>query len=234
MALGLESVYGDSEIGSDGLTNKERQFQRDSVAYDKMVDETTLKQFSTISLSDFNEHDVDENGELVNKVAPANASTIQSRNAAAALSGAHSSSRVRARPASSVRRPRARLDSVFLPSHKPKAPPANPVPDTTRSSSAVARSRTTLGYFKGRNVATTLNRRAPGVSTKQASCAGNLSPQTYMDLCGPPPLGSEMWIRCKTAGCLDDEAKGSESAEHDTELPLLGEDEDAQSFQLAL
>ena len=208
MALGLESVYGgdDHQVGSDGLTKKERKLRQNSIAYDKMVDETALKQITTMDLADFNEQ---------GRVAAnsSNTNTIKSRNAAAALSGTNPS-RYRALPASLSR---ARGASVF--------PSQNPT--NTAHSAAVARSRTTLGYSRGRNVSTSLNQKAPSPSTTTTK----LSPQIYMDIYGPPPLGSEMWIRCKTAGCFDDEANDSANGE---ELPTLGEGEEADNFQLVL
>ena len=242
MALGLESVYGDNEVGSDGLTKKERKFREDSIAYDRMVDETTLKQITSMNLSDFNESDgltesttsdgLRERGNddksrmtKLQSRPTSGTSTIQARNAAAALSG---SSSARVKPSSMIRQQRPRVTSVF-PSQKPRDR-GNP-PDMAHSA-AVARSRSTLGYSKGRNVSSAMNQRAPRMKKQVNSSSQNISPESYVDLYGPPPLGSEMWIRCKAVGCFD-EVNGQDNVNEEN-LPTLEEDEEAQNFQLTL
>lgn len=52
-----------------------------------------------------------------------------------------------------------------------------------------------------------------------------------MQLYGPPPFGSEMWIRCKASGCFDEEEHRPVTP---VETPLYEEDEETQNFQLTL
>lgn len=246
MALGLESVYGDNEVGSDGLTKKQRKYKEDSIAYDRMMDEIILKQVASVSFSDFYDHDdfggsvVEEipasrNGEgrvenRINHNVPqtrpaSSASTIRSRQAAAALSGAKPSS-IRARPASAqLLKPKT---SALFPSEHTRAP-SNP--STMRHTAAVASSRTTVGYSRGRSMASALHGKV-SVAKKQTTSTEALSPEAYMRLYGPPPFGSEMWIRCKAAGCFDEESNREAANEED--LPTFGEDEEAENFQLTL
>lgn len=217
MALGLESVYGDNEVGPDGLTKRQRKFQEDSKACDKMVDETIMKQMDSIG---FNESGVEETEPKLNtQLRPkgragqkhsSNVSTVKSRDAAAALS-----QQTTRRPAPI---PKPRISSL-LGSKKPRAPTN---PSSMRPTAAVAGSRTTVGYTKGRNVSSKLQ----GKSAKEPS-KGILSPEVYLQLYGPPPFGSEMWIRCKTAGCFD------EPEEEDREERLY-QDEEEENFQLTL
>lgn len=242
MALGLESVYGDNEMGSDGLTKRERKFKEDSIAFDKMMDEMMLKQIASVSLADFNDREEFEEPIMrgvrlsrskerrVNLNASSrptsSASTIRSRDAASALSWTKPST-VRTRP-TSVRLPKPRMTSPLFSSKRTRAPTN---PSTMRHTAAVASSKTTLGYSRGRSVSNALRGMAPQPK-KQTTSKDILSPETYMELYGPPPFGSNMWIRCKTAGCFDEESNQDDGS--DEALPTFGEDEEAQNFQLTL
>ena len=86
-------------------------------------------------------------------------------------------------------------------------------------------SNTTVGYSKGRSVSSTLRE-------NELSAKTPLSPETYMKLYGLPPLGSEMWTRCKAAGCFDTEENAGQELQEC--LPAFAEDEEAESFQLTL
>lgn len=252
MALGMESVYGDNEVGSDGLTRKGRKFQKDSIAYDKMIDEMTMKEFANVSISDFDDgkrldelftgrgtqqqHRIEERRTTANTkrtrpvISNNNIPTVKSRDAAAALSGAKPAS-IRARPAP-VRLPRTRVAPSATSSSKKDRLPTNP--STMRNTAAVANSRTTLGYSKGRRVSSVLHGTAPQAKKQTILPTANLSPKRYMELYGSPPLGSEMWIRCKTAGCFDDD-DSQENQGNEAALPTFNEeDEEAQNFQLTL
>lgn len=151
-----------------------------------------------------------------------NVPTSRARDAAAALSASEPSvprTRATSRP---------RISSSIYTSKKPRAP-ANP--SSMRHSAAVANSKSTVGYSKGREVSTRLHGR-PSTTAKHPAPKNILSPDTYMQLYGPPPFGSEMWLRCKAAGCFDDE-----EAQPETSLETLrtfDEDDEALNFQLTL
>lgn len=223
-------------MGSDGLTKRERKYQADSIAHDKMMDEMILKQIENIGFEEANEtehkqstvkdpprHRIESRRVKVpaTKAKYSNVSTMRARDAAAALSAPGlSAPRTRA-----TSRPRV-SSSLFAP-RKPKAPTN---PSSMRHNAAVATSKTTLGYSKGRDVSSKLHGKA-STTSKQPAAKGILSPENYMQLYGMPPLGSEMWLRCKAAGCFDDEQSQPESVEM---LSTFDEDEEAQNFQLTL
>lgn len=100
-----------------------------------------------------------------------------------------------------------------------------------RSTAATVTSNTTVGYSKGRSVSSTLRETAS--AQKAAHSEALLSPETYMQLYGKPPLDSEMRIRCKAAGCFDTEESASYQ-ELEEQLPTFEEDEEADNFQLTL
>lgn len=99
-----------------------------------------------------------------------------------------------------------------------------------RNTAASVNSRTTVGYSKGRSVSSTLREKQS--QTQKSLSSEVLSPETYMQLYGPPPLDSEMWTRCKAAGCFD--APDEITREPEESLPTFDEDDEAQSFQLTL
>ncbi|KAL3478223.1 hypothetical protein BJX99DRAFT_109443 [Aspergillus californicus] len=223
LALGLESVYGDNEIGSDGLTKRQRKYQEDSAAYDKMIDEAILKQVESI---DFNETQSSQSSvsksprrrmEARNPRAAAGrssnscgVSSVRARDAAKALSGNERSvPRTRAAPAV---KPRARIAASILPSKKLRVPTN---PSSMRHTAAAAGSRTTVGYNKGREVSSRLhaNAKAPAAvpETKRI-----LSPETYLQPHGSPPAETETDQLAEEI-CLNYE-----------------EDEETQNFQLTL
>ncbi|KAJ5658303.1 uncharacterized protein N7484_001952 [Penicillium longicatenatum] len=231
-ALGLESVYGRQEVGRDGLTKKQRKFQEDSAKCDKMVDEMIMKQLDAVS---FNERSDDEAVQPVARVPLASTSrsrapstnvrpsrnipTLRSREAAAALSAPKTrsaSARVAAAPKPSG------VSSLLMPKKKVRVPTN---PSSMRNTAAAMNSNTTVGYSKGRSVSSTLRE-------NELSTNAPLSPETYMQLYGPPPLGSEMWTRCKAAGCFDTEENAGQELQES--LPTFAEDEEADSFQLTL
>ncbi|KAJ5628223.1 hypothetical protein N7490_010451 [Penicillium lividum] len=230
-ALGLESVYGRQEIGSDGLTRKQRKFQEDSAKCDKMVDEMIMKQLDGVS---FNERSEDEAVKPLARVPLASTtrsrglssnarplrsiSTLRSREAAAALSAP----KTRAPSARIAAASKPSMISSLLPKKKARVP-TNPSP--MRNTAAAMNSNTTVGYSKGRSVSSTLRE-------NEVSAKTTLSPETYMHLYGPPPLGSEMWTRCKAAGCFDTEDDAGQELQES--LPTFSEDEEADNFQLTL
>lgn len=238
LALGLESTYGDNEVGQDGLTKRERKYQQDSKEHDKMMDDLILSQIENIGFDEANDKDALEQGSMKEKrhIEPrrvkvpttkakynsynSNVSSVRARDAAAALSTQeYTGPRTR-----SASRPRV-SSSTFATTRKPKAPLSS---SSMRHNAAVANSKTTVGYSKGREVSSKLHGRP---ATKQSAPKTILSPDNYLQLYGPPPLGSEMWLRCKAAGCFDEEKTEPEVTEP---IPTLDEDEEAQDFQLAL
>lgn len=233
-ALGLESVYGKNEVGLDGLTKRERQFQQDSIACDKAVEEAIKKQMANIGFNDSSGGTEESSGNKSKSTQrrqpkegasgrshASNVSTVTSRDAAAALSGTPATARPRA-----ARIPKPRVASSLLGTKKPRVPTN---PSSMRQTAAAADSRTTVGYSKGRSVSSKLQGKAP---PKEPATKGILSPWTYIQLYGPPPFGSEMWIRCKAAGCFDEESRPEATDEED--LGVYDEDEEAQNFQLTL
>ncbi|KAL6233735.1 hypothetical protein BDW75DRAFT_214199 [Aspergillus navahoensis] len=227
LALGLESVYGDNEVGSDGLTKRQRKFQKDSAAYDKMVDETILKQIESIDFAELS--DVDQSNQPPVAEIPrrriqarhfkaasgksnysSGVSTIRARDAVKALSGNERTiPRTRAAP---IMKPRTRIASSLFPLKKTQAP-ANP--SSMRHTAAAADSRTTVGYARGREMSSRLNGTAKA-STKQPAAKAVLSPQTYTQPYGSPSLEAE-------SGQLAEEL-----------FPTYEEDEETQNFQLTL
>ncbi|OOQ90828.1 hypothetical protein PEBR_02781 [Penicillium brasilianum] len=236
-ALGLESVYGKQEIGSDGLTKRQRKFQEDSVKCDKMINETIMKQLDNISFSERTEDAAvsipKSRLQSTHRRAPSTSvrptrqiPTIRSREAAAALAAPRPSSA----PVRTVAVPKSRVASaasVLMPQKKSRAPTN---PSSMRSTAATVTSNSTVGYSKGRSVSSTLRETAS--AQKAATSEALLSPETFMQLYGKPPLDSEMWLRCKAAGCFDEENVGYQELEE--QLPTFEEDEEADNFQLTL
>lgn len=151
-----------------------------------------------------------------------NISTFRSREAAAALSAP----KVRPTPARVAAAPKPSVAASLLMPKKKARVPSNP--SGMRNTAATVNANTTVGYSKGRSVSSTLRQTA----ASEQSAKTKLSPETYMQLYGVPPLGSEMWIRCKAAGCFDAEENAGQ--EFEESLPTFEEDEEAESFQLTL
>ncbi|KAJ5166665.1 uncharacterized protein N7482_005446 [Penicillium canariense] len=238
-ALGLESVYGKQEVGSDGLTKKQRKFQEDSVKCDRMINETIMKQLDDIGFNGPSDDTAakapKQRLKSIHRKAPSTSArlmqsvpTIRSREAAVALAAPRPSST----PVRTLPVPKSRVASAasaLMPQKKTRNPTN---PSSMRSTAAAVASNTTVGYSKGRSVSSTLRETA---SARKASKSEDLlSPKTYMELYGMPPLDSEMWTRCKAAGCFDTPEENAASQELEEQLPTFGEDEEAESFQLTL
>lgn len=238
MALGLERVYGDNEVGPDGLTKKERQLKEESIAYDKMVDEMIQQQVDSLELLGILDRDeleiqkprrakeaskTKQEGSKTKRTR--SVSTVRSRAAAAALSRSASPSLAQEKPAA----PKTKKASSALSSKKKTPAPTNP--SSMRAAAAAATSKTTVGYARGRSVSSRLRGKTTKAASDKAASKSILSPQKYMELYGPPPLGSEMWRRCKAAGCLNGSKPEDEVEEV---LPIYHEDEEELNFQLTL
>lgn len=241
MALGWEKVYFHGEVGEDGLTQRERKFKEESIAYDKLVDEMIQKEVENIRIHE----DSDEPGWEVQqqrrdeqsakenakkKMHARSVSTIKSRDAAAALSRlSRPASRSNTVRSSAAPQP-SKASSLIAPKKKKTPAPTNP--SSMRHAAATASSRTTLGYSKGRSVSSALQGKTTKAKEDKSASKSILSPEKYMQLYGPPPPGSDMWTRCKEAGLLDEEDNTDDNAEVD--LPIYEEDEETRNFQLTL
>ncbi|KAL1968513.1 hypothetical protein VTN77DRAFT_1723 [Rasamsonia byssochlamydoides] len=244
IARGWEKVYFHGEVGEDGLTQRERKFKEESIAYDKLVDEMILKQVENMELRGINiredpdepcweeiqqqrreEQSAKENGK---KTRARSVSTIKSREAAAALS---QSSASRLNTVKSSTTSQSRKASSLIASRKKTPTPTNA--SSMRHAAATARSRTTLGYARGRSVSSRLQGKTTKAKEDKPASKSILAPEKYIELYGPPPVGSEMWTRCKEAGCLVNEEENTEDKVEE-ELPIYEEDEETRNFQLTL
>lgn len=161
-------------------------------------------------------------------------STLRSKSAAAALSHPKASDPVSkgiSKPVASSTKPRLHTSLV---SH-PKKTPAPTNPSLMRHAAAVATSKTTMGYAKGRSTSATL--RNTILPKKDSDVPDtSLAPAQYIARYGTPRLGSEMWLTCKRAGCFDeDEGPSLEeifAGDHPHGLDALIREEAEQDFQL--
>lgn len=222
-------------------------------AYHKQMDDMILQQVENMELLDINvrqypdEPCAEEMAERIiekrkreqkpqKEVTERPVSTLKSREAARALSQPLHTASVAPKPKPSGAS-RVKLPSI-LPRSKKQPAPTNP--SSMRHTAATANANTTLGYSKGRNISTTLREKStnPGARTttnRSRSPPNILSPETYMELYGPPPFGSEMWSRCKAAGYFDTELNDYEEEFEDQKLPsTYEEDEETANFELTL
>lgn len=160
--------------------------------------------------------------------------TINSKKAAAALSQPKYAS---AAPTQQVvtSTAKSKMPSSIL-TVKKTLQPTNP--STMRHTAAVAASRTTMGYSKGRATSSTIKQ---SILPKKANTASapaeipdtTLAPAVYIQRYGVPPTGSEMWIRCFNYGCFNRDDDGLEDAlQGSTPADLFDEDEAEADFQL--
>ena len=237
-ALGMESVYGKQEVGRDGLTQKERKFRENSLNCDQLAEEMIMKQLDSINFNESSEEEhlkapapAPQPRTTRSKATPAaprhtrTVSTLRSREAANALATPKpGAAPVRVAPA-----PKSRLPSALMPKKKTRVPTN---PSSMRNTAAAVTSNNTLGYSKGRSVSSTLH--DDKEESKPSDTHTTHSPETYIQLYGTPPLGSEMWTRCKAAGYFDSPEEIGTAQELDENLPTFEEDDEALNFQLAL
>lgn len=250
LGRGWETLYEDDKVGEDGLTRKEREYQKASDAYDKQVDETIQKQVDNMELLGINVREfpdepcTEEIGQelMRGKETKATAKkpaahnepipTVKSRNAAKALAQKpQTTCQPKAKP-----QPRAASKpgiTSALNSRKKTPTPSNP--SAMRHTAAVVNSKNTVGYSQGRNVSSALGLQPSKTRQKKNDTSSNsiLSPEKYMELHGEPPFGSEMWSRCKAAGCFDPELNDAEEL-LESIPPVYEEDEETANFQLTL
>lgn len=237
MTRGWQKIYYHGDIGEDGLTDRQRKFQEQVNASEKKIDEIIQKQLDDIDLKkllleDNSEPLLEASSSQTHRkehvrsssaMLPTRASTLKARNAAAALSRPGSSSTVRS---DTVRSSSAAAKTR-------KAPTPQVSVSNARHAVATASSRTTVGYSRGRSVSSALPNKPTPVGKKPSQPKAIVSPETYVQLYGAPPVGSEMWARCEEAGCLPKQEVISISDE-EIDLPLFEEDEETANFQLTL
>lgn len=242
LTRGWELLHDDNPIGEDGLTRKERQWRKEQAAHEKRVDDMIQKQFDNMQLVGINVRETPDEpcadeirekfaaerrgqGRTTRTRTARNVSTVKSRSAVAALSQPPTSiPKPRANPA-----PKSRPVSSLLTAKKPAPPPSEE--SSKRHAAATARSRSTLGYTKGRNASSTL---AVGQSSKAQADKAPRSPIISQELFKDPAAGEPGF---SSGGSLDD-AKAEDDDVLDampTEtLPAYEEDEETANFQLTL
>ncbi|KAF3481802.1 uncharacterized protein GIQ15_04561 [Arthroderma uncinatum] len=253
LGRGWEKLYEDNSVGPDGLTAKEREAKELDEAYDKQIDALIQAQIDSIGTLELE-------GELDDRVesrptsratsratsrssrSERSVSTLRSRNAAQALAmDPKGSVRTRSSPRLAAK---AAAKAPPKTTMKKTTEPSNP--SSMRHTAAVASSRSTLGYSKGRDVLSALQGESEPAraktmtlrkkkAEKEKEAESILSPERYMQLYGPPPFGSEMWMRCKIAGYFEEEVKSTEELlEMDGLDDAYVEDEESANFQLTL
>lgn len=131
-----------------------------------------------------------------------------------------------------------RLTTSLIARPKKTPTPSNLSP--MHYNAAVAASKSTLGYSKGRAASATLRKTVlPKKEVKSSSKEtpdSSLAPAEYIRRYGVPEVGSEMWIRCKSVGCFDeDDGPSLEeifAGDHPHGLDTLLREEAEQDFQL--
>lgn len=241
-ARGWNRIYEDNEVGKDGLTRKEREWKEQQAVYDKRMDDLIKQQVENLDLGIDGRESHDET--CVEEVRQERrkkpgkmdvhrqVSTSQSRSAAKALSQQPKSTipvKTKARAPS-----RTGIISSLAPQRRTPVP-SNP--SSMRHTAAIASSKTTLGYSKGRGISSTLRDPTSRQHADRPSSTNSsiLSPERYMEVYGPPPFGTEMWSRCNAAGYFDPDVKDTEEKELQEETPpVYEEDEETANFQLTL
>ncbi|KAL6716206.1 hypothetical protein ACLMJK_005772 [Lecanora helva] len=168
------------------------------------------------------------------KTQPANGpSTLQSKSAATALS--QTKNAAAAAPKASSKAPlqpaKSRLNTSLASGAKKTPAPTNP--SSMRHNAAVANSKTTMGYAKGRSTSATL--RTTVLPKKEPERPDtSLAPAVYIQKYGVPEIGSRMWFTCKDAGCFDEDEDPSLDEIGEDALDRLIREEAEQDFQLVL
>ena len=205
----------------------------DTVEARKAADEQYQKTIAAIEA---------ENTPAFKKPSPSQGpSTIKSKFAAAALSQPKqpiTMPKPTLKPGAPSTKPRFHTSLASRPKKTPQ--PTNPSP--MRHTAATAASKTTMGYAKGRATSATL--RQTLLPRKDPRPAANelpdttLAPADYIQRYGVPRLGSDMWFRCKTAGCFDeDDAPSLEqifAGDNPHGMDTLLREEAEQEFQMTL
>ncbi|KAL9597487.1 MAG: hypothetical protein Q9219_005120 [cf. Caloplaca sp. 3 TL-2023] len=93
---------------------------------------------------------------------------------------------------------------------KGRKPPAPTNASGNRHAAATAASKTTLGYSKGRATSASMRKTIlPGKEKSKGEITPNynLAPAIFVREYGVPQPGTEKWLECKIAGCLDEDNK---------------------------
>lgn len=234
IARGWEKVYYHGPVGEDGLTERERKFKEDSIAFDKMVDEMIQNEVDNMTLAGVNVREDPDMPcweemqqqrqkpakETEKKSLTRNIPTVKSRDAAAALAQTSTTTRARATSAKttstkSLTAPKTRKASSLLNPKKKSPDPADYPP--SRHATAAASSHTTVGYAKGRSVSSMLQGKQ--TSRKKTASRKITSADDIQSMSGLATGGLQQDIVVH---------------EDDLALPIYEEDEETRNFQLTL
>lgn len=100
----------------------------------------------------------------------------------------------------------AKKPTSILARGKKTPPPTNL--SNMRHTAAVAASKTTMGYAKGRATSANLRKTVlPGKENQvpEVTPDYSLAPAVFIQRYGVPRYGSEKWLECKIAGCFDED-----------------------------
>lgn len=100
----------------------------------------------------------------------------------------------------------AKKPTSILPLGKKKPVPLNPC--EKRHATAVAASKTTMGYSKGRATSAAMRKTVlPGKENGRSEIVPNynLAPGLFIKTYGVPRYGTEKWLECQMAGCFDED-----------------------------
>ena len=96
------------------------------------------------------------------------------------------------------------MNAKLAPRPKKVPTPSNPSP--MRHNAALAASRTTMGYSKGRKTSAAMQKSAmPGKENERKTMDATLTPAEFVASYGIPKEGTDMWMRCKEVGLFEDE-----------------------------
>ncbi|MCJ1286629.1 hypothetical protein MMC26_005975 [Xylographa opegraphella] len=154
-------------------------------------------------------------------------SNILSKQAAGALSQPKPTVSIMA---AKIPAPKSRLPFAQISSRKQAAMPSNPSP--MRHTAATVASRNTMGYSKGR-VTSACIRNVGMFKEPKESPDTSLPPALFIEKYGIPSIGSDMYLRCKHAGCFkdDDDANELRGAER---LEALWREQAEEEFEFTL
>ena len=165
-------------------------------------------------------------------------STLKSKVAAASLSLPKQSGpalKTASKPKVASAKPRLTTSLIA----RPKKTPAPTNPSPMSHNAAVAASKTTMGYSKGRAASATLRKTVlpkKEIRTGSNEIPYSMAPAEYIQKYGVPREGSEMWTRCRTMGFFnEDEGPSLEeifAGDHPHGLDTLLREEAEQDFQL--
>ena len=117
-------------------------------------------------------------------------------------------SAARKETASSMLKKKACLSAL-----RAKKPPLQPTnPSHMRHNAAVAASKTTMGYSKGRHVSSILPAKIVQASRVESERIdqSKIHPLEFREIYGEPPVGSKMWDRFREEGLFDKESDDDE------------------------